>query len=325
MRDNGTKRNENVTFTSDVKFGRLEWWRNLEGYEVLTPSEILPVGLSLDQTPHGALMQDTYDLFPQGDPIVETGREWIVEIHDKSIVGNFEDIRAGSCYQPSAHKSLAQEFASLSGSHESFIAFANKFGLLGERIYLVDIGNGHCVWGESLWHWQYHWESIRILKKMWSDITNSPNNLKLAPYMLEDFQFGNEYKLPNGVKFFNSPLVKKTATRYKNLGQIPDQDLLQIAKFHFQFILSEVMYAHIQPVFQFEPSPRIEVQPVSLCGAIYSHFCHEMLGRPDESKRCSGCGKWFTSARKSQRFCGTTCRMRVHRRKQNSQDMQDGN
>lgn len=231
------------------------------------------------------------------------------------------------------HSGLFREFADTEPTKEGFLAFANRYGLLGEWELISLDSNGPPLAGTgeriSLWHKELY--ALKRALELWDFIRDGDlAGLATRIYWrsLDDVVYSDHPEGPTGKELpgrpgfgFTHQVIANSNVNSELLERFRPGDLVQPAQYYVQKTVNDHLKGRVSPrLLWTKKRTRLALffVPQSLIGALWLQFALAIDGNKDY-RRCEECRSWFEvspeGARTTRVYCSTACRVRAYRRR----------
>jgi len=245
-------------------------------------------------------------------------------------------------YFPLLKAGLHRKFGSLHDD-KSMIEFANRYGLLGKRVFLVPHGGGELDMGESLERWRYESSAMGVLLAIW-DMVQKKDAGKLGQIITWPKPY--DRVLLQLVRKYDESQNRWTVNQYKGKG-VPfgfvgevltspqsNPELLkrwqigmpvEPARYYVYHKVNEHIEGHVSPKILPFLEDRIYIFPDSLLSALWVMFLMEITGNV-RIRQCDECGEWKeVKVTRSSFYCSNTCRQKAYDKRERAKQKKEAN
>jgi hypothetical protein len=236
-------------------------------------------------------------------------------------------------YQPlEEYPALFRTFADIPATEEGVLAFANKYGSLGDCKPIVLDGHGPesqrtTGYGELLLTWIEQIHAMQRGIEVWDAfVAGDLSKLRQVIHVDKDGERIRAMYLDKGERGTSGVLIFDSENYPLDLSPfISSTDVRYPAQFYVQQIINERLQKHTSPIrLLYVPKEnrlRIHVRPTNLLGCLWLQFARAIDGNRDY-RRCRECGDWLeislTANRTSRLFCSDACRAKAYRERKKS-------
>ncbi len=236
-------------------------------------------------------------------------------------------------YFPLLKVGLHREFGALYDDR-SIKEFANRYGLLGKRVFLLPHGGGGLIVGESLERWRYESRVMGVLLAIW-DMVQKKDAGKLGQIII--WPGTNDHVMLRLVSEYDESQKRWVVTQHKGEGfasgflsevlaspQINPELLerwqrgmpIEPARYYVYHKVNEHLEGHVAPKILPYLKDKIYLFPDSLLAALWVLFLMELTGSV-RLRQCDlhGCGNWKeVKVTRDSFYCSNTCRQKAYDR-----------
>jgi hypothetical protein len=276
-------------------------------------------------------------------PVPAGGYRWVdmrlpEGVRDERVLvpGVVGGLAGGKTYGPLNHPGLFRDFADCPATEEAFLAFANKYGALempGE-MWSPDLSGAP---GEPFWLWMDAHSRLRQAITLWDVLERGDRDTLARLIRREKDGSGQEIIVYDPLPDLPRVMMPRDGTArqfeaiapesamegggYRELMRFAAGDLLFPARLFLTRVITRQLRARVlaELVYDFrEGRPVLRLVPRTLLGCLWLQLA-EAINSHRLFRQCAQCGGWFViegRQRKDARFCGTPCRLRAYRGRQ---------
>jgi hypothetical protein len=220
-------------------------------------------------------------------------------------------------------KPLFAAFGATRPNEEGIVAFANTWGLLGERVWALPPESSEGIQrprvvAEDLRAWKSHIKAMRSAVDLWRAL-ESEDSERLAECLRWQVNGGPDGR---GVWVYGGARGFKVISPPEGMTFTAD-DPAPPAGFHVQRWINEELRGRVSPRLLWNPEQQrrvIRIVPNNLLGAMWLQFARAIAGEV-HYRPCKVCGRWLTISsdeygyRTNRAFCSAACRQKDQRGK----------
>jgi hypothetical protein len=238
------------------------------------------------------------------------------------------------------HAALFRTFADTEPTEDGVSAFAAKYGPLtaGETVEVGPLEKAPAwrgIYGEA-WHlWRSHLSLMRQMIDLWDMIVRGDSDALRDHIRWEKDERGEPL-----VSYDSHPhlhrathsrdayarrqeVIASTQTHQEQFARFPEGDVVLPAVVCLRRAITRSLAGQVSAALV-EVSGRpsrsvLRFKPGSLAGALWFQFA-EAVSFEKQQRQCDQCRKWFAipehGSRSDKRFCGTPCRLKAYRQRQ---------
>lgn len=236
------------------------------------------------------------------------------------------------------YPALFRAFIETPPTQEGILAFANQYGLLGDKITTqIILPNKQSAWGELLQDWQGELSGLKQAFLLW-DMVQAGNLEGLARHIVwketetekkekviivsydshPEFSFG---KAPPSVRQ-NRETIAHSQAQPEFFSQFQSGDVGQPALYYVQRVINRHLTGRVSPRVLWNREHTelgLYMVPSGLIGALWLQFAQAITGHK-QYHRCEYCGTWFEvsleASRPTRVYCSDACRFKAYRKRQ---------
>jgi hypothetical protein len=245
----------------------------------------------------------------------------------------------GRWYAPLEKPGLHRIFARLQTKKNvrgAIKKFADRYGLLGHPKRLVNpqqkptSTRPRSTWrglptfyGISLDDWQQAIDDMALLIKLWDWVREERSDRLSQRVKWNRTRTGVyfEWVSADGHRSRRAVIASKflgSESQERMLEEWQPGDVIEPARYFLYTEINMHLSGHVSPSLTLNSDKGIYMYPDCLLSALYVLFSLEVAGLVRPPIMCNGCGSYFVpemSGRSTRKYCGTSCRKRVHYRK----------
>jgi len=235
----------------------------------------------------------------------------------------------GRRYAPlQQYPALFRVFIETPPTQEGILAFADQYGLLGDKITTqIILPNKQGAWGEVLQDWQIELAALKHAVVLW-DLVQTGNVERLAAHIIWKEQ-GVTYDSHPEYPSDKGPIGDVHTQEWIAIEHEPDMlarfqpgDVGQPALYYVQRVVNRHLTGRVSPRVLWNREHTelgLYMVPSGLIGALWLQFAQAIAGHK-QYHRCEYCDTWFEvsleASRPTRVYCSDACRFKAYRKRQ---------